>query len=63
MKIWNKYYECCCHGQMIMAHYDKEARELGQDLLNFTKPVRKVRAKSNSKISRNAAKKAARKKK
>jgi len=24
MKIWNKYYECSCHAQVIMAHYDEE---------------------------------------
>jgi hypothetical protein len=24
MKIWDKYYECSCHAQIIMAHYDEE---------------------------------------
>ena len=24
MKIWNKHYECICHAQTIMAHYEEE---------------------------------------
>ncbi|MGD2071895.1 MAG: hypothetical protein PVG65_00190 [Candidatus Thorarchaeota archaeon] len=24
MKIWDKFYECTCHAQMIVAHYDDE---------------------------------------
>ena len=24
MKIWNKYYECSCHAQTIMAHFEEE---------------------------------------
>jgi hypothetical protein len=24
MKIWDKYYECSCHAQIIMAHFEEE---------------------------------------